>query len=305
MRIHATIISRTLLFTTPLLFTILFFGPFFAAAPTNAYFWMWDYHQGSMIPAARLANLMQLPFFAPGITLIAILGIIHAFSHHLRNQQVPALWVLTAGVAGAIINVGATGIYLEYAAPCLGLIVLGTGASFLSTTLSPRYLLIGAMLSLALSFATFYFQDRSWSKEDYLGDVANAGQYIARQSTPDDLLITSMPELGLAAERPLYPRSEMGKFAVTAEMSPQQAFNRRIISFGELVFTTQQRLPKMIALSRAVRWNFHWSVPSLGVLKDEYYGAFASALDANYNCTYSNGSFLVFSRKAETSPTAR
>jgi hypothetical protein len=140
-------------------------------------------------------------------------------------------------------------------------------------------------------------QDRNWDGENYPAEIAAAGRYIAAHSAPEDLLLTSMPELGLAANRSPFPRSEMGKFATTEEMDPQKAFDRRIIQFGELVFMTERAIPKIIGLSRAERWNFRWSIPSNCDYPKEDYNDFVSALEKEYSCTFYNERFLIYTRK--------
>jgi hypothetical protein len=299
-RIHARNVSKTLLISTPLLFAIILLGPFIIGAPTNAYFWMWGFHMQVMTPRAPVAILMQLPLFAPGITILVVLGLVAATFQYSRDRF-PGLCVMLAGTAGAIANAGIYGVYLEYAVPYLGLIIVGAGAVLVSCPLPQLWHYIGPFFCTLISISAFFLQDNNWTAANYLEDVATAGRYIAMQSKPEDQLLTSMPELGLASNRPLYPRSEMGKFAITVEMTPKTAFTRRIISFGELVYLTEQAVPKIIGLSRAERWNFRWSVPSMGILKKEYYNDFILALEKNYSCSFSNVNFLVYTRKP-TSP---
>jgi len=295
-RIHAKSISTILLFSTPLLFTILLFGPFVVADPDNAYFWMWGYHTQSMIMPARIASIVNLPLFAPGITVIAIFGLVGAL-HQYSQERFPGFCVILAGAIGAILNVAASGVYLEYAVPCMGLIILGSGTVLAPFPFTRRWYYPSALLCALVSIASFFMQDRNWGKGNYLADIKAGGHFIASQSTPDDQLLTSMPELALAAKRSLYPRSEMGKFAITIEMSPQKAFHRRMLSFGELVYLTEQGIPKVIGLSAHQRWSFSWSIPSLNTLPDEYYKDFCAALIARYNCTFTNESFIVYTRK--------
>lgn len=295
-RVRAANISTTLLIAIPILFVVLLLGPFFAAAPENAYFWIWGLHSQVQIPRAPIATLVHLPLFAPGITVVAMAGIASSCIPRF-NSRTSGFWVMVAGIFGAIANVTASGVYLEYATPCLGLIVLGAG-EILSDPHAPRVShYIGSLFCMVISVASFITQDNNLIKGTYLTDIVAAGRHIASQSTPDDQLLTSMPELALAARRSMYPRSEMGKFAITIEMSPQKAFDRRMISFGELVYLTAQGIPKVIGLSVHQRWSFSWSIPSLKTLPDEYYEDFHSALIKSYNCTFSNESFIIYTRK--------
>lgn len=300
-RIHSRNISKTLLISMPLLFALLFLGPFIAAAPDSAYFWTWGLHSQVMIPRAPFATLLKFPSFVPGVTIIAILGIVCSFWRY-SNEHLAGLCVLLAGVVGAIGNVMASGVYLEYAVPCLGLIILGVGAVFASNPLSITVNYAVAMLCAFVAIPAFLIQDRNWDEGTYLADVRGAGLYIAEHSMPQDQLLTSMPELALAAKRPLYPRSELGKFAITAEMIPQKAFRRQMMPFGELIYLTDHALPKVIAISRYVKWNFLCSFPSARSLSEESYNAFVSALYRNYACSFSNGTFLVYTRKTDSLP---
>lgn len=300
-RIHARNISKTLLSATPLLFALLLLGPFVVVAPGNAYFWTWGLHSQVMFPRAPWATLMQLPLFAPGVTVVAGLGLMAALAKYSPGRF-PGLCVLFAGVAGAILNVGASGIYLEYAVPCLVLIILGAGEALVAYPLHWRWQYVGAVLCTSVSVTAFFLQNRNWSVENYLANVAAAGRYIATQSAPEDPLLSSMPELALAAKRPVYPRSEMGKFSVTEEMTPQKAFDRRIMTFAELVFLADHAVPKIIALSRFENWDFRWSIPSMRTVGDEDYKKFSSALLRNYSCTFSNETFLIFTQKTSPAP---
>lgn len=277
----------------PLAIALLAFAPLILPAPANAWFWTLAYHGASAIPHAPFATLVELAVTASGIALLAILSFA-AVTYRKFNVPIADLCVFQAGLAGAVLNVALSGVYTEYAVPFLGLILLGGGLLLHDLQLRRCTTALGFTACLganALSFAQIGgYHDTS----NYLADVRAAAAFVAAHTPPQGPVLTPMPEVALAAGRPVVPRSEMGKFAITAEMEPTEAFARNIIYFGELVFIVESRYPAAVVLSANERWNFRRSIPSLRWISDPSYQQFERALASRYVRAYSNSSFVVY-----------
>lgn len=290
---HRRVIPRAILIGLPLALGLLVFAPLLLPAPGNALFWMWTLHGKVAIPKDPLAALVGLGFIASGISLIALLTLAALTYRHFRVPA-PHLGVFLAGVLGAVLNVVLSGVYSEYSVPFLGLILLGCGLLLRDLKLPRRTtsLSFGACL-----LATVLNLPQAWDycdPDDHLADVQTAAAFVAAHTPAQGSVLTPMPEVALSASRPVVSRADMGKFAITAEMEPAEAFARRIIYFGELVFLVEKGYPAAVVLSANERWNFRRSIPSLRWISDPSYQQFERALASRYVRAYSNSSFVVY-----------
>ena len=298
---HRRVIPRAILIGLPLALGLLVFAPLLLPAPGNALFWMWTLHGKVAIPKTPLAALAELGVIAPGIALIALL-LLAAVAYRRSHVPIAHLGVFLAGLAGAVINVVLSGVYAEYAVPFLGLVVLGAGLLVPALGLPRRVVASGSILSMGAAALGLLQIGDYRSPSDYLADVEAAATFVAGHTPPQGVLITPMPEVALAAGRPVVPRSEMGKFAITGEILPEQAFARRIIFFGELVFIVQNQFPAAVVLSANERWNFRRTIPSLNWFTEADYDGFTQALESRYVRSYANPSFVVYLPRSPAQP---
>ena len=290
---HRRTLPLVTLVGMPFALGLLALAPLILPAPGNALYWMWTLHSKVAIPKNPLATLAELGVIAPGIALLALLTVA-AVAYRRFRVPIAHLGVFLAGFSGAVLNVVLSGVYAEYAVPFLGLIVLGAGLLVPALGLPRRVVAGGLILGLGITPLSLRQLDDYRSPSAYLAEVEAAATFVAGHTPPQGAILTPMPEIALAAGRPVVPRSEMGKFAITGEMEPTEAFTRHIISYGELLFIVQNRYPAAVVLSTSPRWNFRRSIPSLKWFSDSNIEDFKYTLASHYTRSYANSSFVVY-----------
>lgn len=290
--LHRQQLSWTLLFGVPLSIALIILGPFFAAAPANALFWNWTYHRQSMISPERWELLANSFTMLPAMAMLAVLGTIILFCKK-QGPAEPGAWLFLAGFAGWILSISVAGIYVDYAVPCLPLMIVGIG--LLLHDITPfRFEMALGSVALTMIVALSMLHGESFIKKGYLEAINHVAAYLKANTKPTDIVLASMPEIPLEANRPILPGTEMGKFAITNEMDDATAQSRNIITFGQLLSIIDRRSASIVILSESHAWNFSWSIPGLRTFSADFYLQFSTLLLQRYDCVGANKEFLVF-----------
>ncbi|HZP59220.1 MAG TPA: hypothetical protein VFB27_02770 [Opitutaceae bacterium] len=288
---HRKELSWVSLIGVPLLFTLILLGPFFYFSPSSFIFWNWSYHLQSVYEAHRWWILSKSFKMAPGVALLGLVGIGLLVAKR-GTAGVAGGCLFLAGIIGWLFNVGSPGIYAEYGVPYLTLILVGSGLLLSQTSWSAIKLAAVCVGALALTPAGS--TDEQIIGNKYLDLLDHTAAYIQSCTKPGDVVLTSMPEVALAANRPIFPGLEMGKFGLTAEMDDGAAEAKRIITFEQLISAVDHQSAPVIVLSNFHRWNFSWSVPSLKIFTTDFYQRFSKTLFQHYDCVGKNRYFLIF-----------
>lgn len=284
----------------PVLLLILVLGPFIAADPGNAYFWLLGCHLQDALPKLRLEKLGESLTATLPVTVLAAFGLLVMFSLRARFTR-PSFWIFSAGVAGWLLGVGVPGIYADYAMPFLPLVIVGAGCLLAEATTQwvQRFCLVMVLALTGFSL----LQKHYLLSGGYLEAVDRTAAYVRANTKVDDVVLTSMPETAVVAGRKVYPALEMGKFGFTGEMDQRTAHRRHTLTWADLNEAIETQRAPIIVLSRHQGVNFSWSLPSLLSLAPPDYRGFAERLLRRYHCTYADDFFLVFER-AEAKPKA-
>ena len=296
---------------TPLLFAVFLIGPFYLAAPSNAYFWTWQFHllhhpaADNWLPFRTLWHSVAM---APGVATLALVGLLLGLRRARASAKAwtPGLWILIAGAVGWILNTLAAGIYAEYVIPFLPLVLLGCG-QILGEARNHQFIGIATAL-LALAISPAWRRQPSTSRTDtfiepgYLETVADAAKVVHAATPVGKGVLASVPEVVIAAGAPIVPGFEMGMFSISVELPRPVAEARHMVHFSRLYEMIQNRENSIIVLSRFYRWNFAWSTPSFVPFSPEVYRRYIiRPLLAGYDCIYANSHFLVFRARTGSS----
>ena len=301
----------------PLLCTLVLIAPFYALDPANALFWTWDSHVMTMMPPRHFGTLWDSALLAPGAAVLAALALAlagyKALSRPDSDRQSSLLgvgfWILAAGLAGWAIPPFLSGVYAEYAIPGIPLVWVGSGL-ILAATFGRRRQGTGGRLGEAglyatviAAIATSALVGPSHILPGYLDSVDDAGLFAAKFSQRGDTVLTSMPEIALAADRKVLPRLESGNFGVTGEMSPQVALARHMLPFTELCDAVAAEQPRIVVLfSRNRQANFGWSLPSMRPIPEAQLARFIGLVYTRYEIVHSNSYFIVFRARGPLTP---
>jgi hypothetical protein len=288
-------LSWTRLIAGPGLAALLILGPFFVADPMNASFWElsyhFSYHSQSALPPNHFRALWQSIAMAPGVAVLAAVSLARAW----RSPWEPGGWILLAGVAGWILSAGLPEVYTDYAIPCLPLAIVGSGCLF-QPALHPSRAMTGGfpLVLLGLAVGGLFTPHRGIFLDGYLDAVDHTGAYVRSHTRPEDLVLTPMPEIALAAHRDVPAGLELGKFGVTVEMDEPTALRRHILTIGRLRQLIGSEQAPVVVLCRFRNGNFAWSVPSLRHFSRAAQRQLFEPLLQHYGCTYLDDHFLVF-----------
>lgn len=290
---HRKQISWLLLLGVPLLTALVILGPFFAADPPNTVFWTWTTHMGQLQPEHGRGSTLLASFgMVPGVTVVVVIGLcVLAFGRESMNT--PGAWLLLAGFADWLLSVGFSGVYTDYCIPCMPLVLIGGGLLLCAIYPIERKMTGVCVVSMAVTIAGIIYGD-SFARKGYLEAIDRAVGYVKANTKATDSILTSMPEIPLAAGRPISPGFEMGKFSITNDMDDSTAKSRNFVTFNRLLVLIYQQSAPVIVLSNFHTGNFAWSVPSCRTFSPESYLILANLLLQRYDCVYANPYFLVF-----------
>ena len=129
-----------------------------------------------------------------------------------------------------------------------------------------------------------------------LKDAAVASAFLAERTSPDAVVVTSMPEIAVAAGRQVPIELTMGKFGLTEEFSDELARRYHLATPRRLAALMADEKTEALVFSIGAGWNFAWSLPSFRRLSDEGLEQIREAIDHDFTLQYSNGSYVVFLR---------
>lgn len=297
---HA-VISKSLLVSVPVLCASAILAPFFFSDPGNAFFWTWVYHTKNAEFKDYAGALISSFSLAPAVVALAAGCLAAALSGGARAPSAAArhgCWVVAAGLLGWVLSAGFSGVFPDYAIPCMPLVLTGCGLLLSDYGLSPILRFCSApagYAALLLLVVLGAWRGKGYVDRGYLAAVDEAAGFISRSTDAGDAILTSTPEVALRSGRPLYPRLDLGKFGVTAEMERSTALRRHILNYGELLAAIEGRSARMIVLyGRDDQWNFFWSVPSMRVFSRKSRDLLIDAMSRNYVFVHGNAWFFVY-----------
>ena len=296
--LHRTKLPLVAAVAAPATLAGLAFLPLLFRDPSNVFFWLWDYHLHFAHAKSRIATIVQTVTLFPAVSVLAAAALWRCWHTPFSAAK---LW-LWAGIFGTLSNVFLSGIYSEYAAPFQALTLVGALGVLGTLQLRRTAWLTGAaVVCLAAAIANNSYNDefvryRPWLRPSYLKSIEMAGAFVAANTTEKDWVLSSMPEVPIAAKRPFPPELVMGKFAITVEMTREQARSLRLKTFDELVELASECAPGAVVLTHSKTWSFGMTVPRIAVLPDELFNAFLQALRQHYEIGYQDEHFVVLTR---------
>jgi hypothetical protein len=272
----------------PLLLAMLLVGSWGAVEPVGFYYGIWQYHREALLPRHPPGFWRSALTYLPGVWLF----LAAAFSIGWRRWDRPGMLLLLAAIAGSIANLGLAGIYLEYVVPFVIPGVLGA-AVVLWEAKRPKIELAVYLMAASLLLWRIEMPRRSSCVED-----ATAAAEFLRDHTPENTtVLASMPEIPIEAGRPLLAGLLMGKFAVTAEYTPEKAAALHYMHYGTLLQLIGQRKPAAIVFSTGRNANFNYSVPSLRVYRPDMHRLLLQEALSCYSISYYNATYVVLLRR--------
>jgi hypothetical protein len=204
-------------------------------------------------------------------------------------------WVLAAGLAGWIIPVALSGVYAEYAIPSIPLVIVGFGLLVSGPAAPAGRPALAAYAAAAFAILIGRTGSGDLVLPGYLDAVDRTAAVVRRATRPGDTVLTSMPEIAVAADRPVFPRLELGKFGLTGEMDPVLARVRHVLPFQELVDAVNaEAAPVVVLFVKDPKWNFTWSIPSFRIIPPAATAQFERALAKHYRKVDANEFFEVY-----------
>mgnify|MGYP001332583156 CR=1 FL=1 len=288
----------------PLFFASALLCPFFLLAPDNTYFWTWQYHILSTLPKRPIIQVFgEFTVMAPGLLLVACYSLWYGIkSKSTGKHSTHYLFCLGAGLFGAAVNIITTSFYAEYAVMFTPLILLGAGGLITQESapreLAPKQMILLAGCALSLAIFCLSNKDR-YIRPGYIESVKAAGAHLAQCTAPNALVITSMPEILLQADRQGHRQLAMGCFSVTGDMPENQATTLGMMHINQLLRELYQGSADALVLWNGA--NFEYSAPSMCYFTKETHKLTAETIKRNYEPSFSNRYFTVLVRKPTSS----
>jgi hypothetical protein len=193
-------------------------------------------------------------------------------------------------------------IYAEYAVMFTPLILLGAGGLITQESapreLAPKQMILLAGCALSLAIFCLSNKDR-YIRPGYIESVKAAGAHLAQCTAPNALVITSMPEILLQADRQGHRQLAMGCFSVTGDMPENQATTLGMMHINQLLLELYQGSADALVLWNGA--NFEYSAPSMCYFTKETHKLTAETIKRNYEPSFSNKYFTVLVRKTTSS----
>ncbi len=302
---------------------LLLIGPFALPDPSRFLFWNYGYHHACIFPRHPANFWTETWALAPGVWTLGLAALACILKNDTLDRT--GLAFLLAGAAGFALNLFFVGLYPEYATPFVLLILVGSGRVLHSAGFKIWQALVlegarlatgrnlqrvNAWLALAVGGAILAAALATSGKPGLPPgytpgtppvaiQAGQAARFLREHTAPGDEVLAAMPEIAIEAGRPLYRNLVMGKFAVTTEIAPERAARLHIMTFDELTDAVDRVRPAAIvgAGSTLPRWNFSWTIPSLGPA-DEAQARFWSVANRNYYVAYSANTYVILLRQS-------
>jgi len=275
----------------PLATAALLVGPFVALAPDSFWFWNWEFHRAAERPLHPEGLLTDLWHLSPSLCLATLLSPVLLRASWRSDRS--ACLILVSAVGALLINLLVFGNYAEYATP-YALPVLAGCVRLLSTAFPKRpSWLGGACVALLLGTCLLWAKAPPNEEHQALQSAARASEFLGSHTAPGTPVLASMPELPVAAGRPLLFDLVMGKFGVTDELPAERAAKLGLSTLRELQWAVASRHAGAVVLTKYPRWNFIWTLPSYNSSPLQRQ-RFLWHLGTNYDLAYQDTLYLVF-----------
>ncbi len=264
------------------------FLPFYFAAPENFSFWNLHYHLQSTFNRRGLEPLLEVFHISPIVVIIIVVGVVYSFLN-VKNSKVQTGGVLLAAWIGIIFQLCLKSSYGENVVP---FIAMGSIAS-LSVIQSEKWL-FWIKIGVVISPGVYLFLDGPDTSQKWSDIVTEPAAYIRANTDREGKILTPFPLIAVEADREVFKRVEMGKFAVTLEMDKARAERLHLLTFEELLQIIEEREPAAIVLTKsASSWNFNWSVPSLQSVPKGKGMLFYRSIMQKYSVVFENQIFRI------------
>lgn len=278
----------------PALVVMALIGPFFALAPERFVFWTLGFHREVTFPRYPTGAWAAVWTGAPGIWCAAMVAL--GLLWRARRADPAGVTMLVAAAGGILFNLLTAGIfYAEYFTPFVVVLLAAAGRVLLASGLPRPWLLVVFAVSLGLNLSCGRAPvppGLGYPATSVLDQARAAAAFLKAHTGPTDLVLSSCPEITVAADRPFFGNLIMGSFAVTCDYDEAKADRLGMLHFRELTEAMAQKRLGAVVLSRSPNMNFLLSAPSMRPAVEEQ-ADFRRVLRQNYAVGYSNDFYLV------------
>jgi hypothetical protein len=184
--------------------------------------------------------------------------------------------------------------YGEYAVPLLpacALAVAVTSRDLVARMIKRgKYVLISVLIVVAI--ASGWIQ-RPQIDTHLLEDARDAAGFVRESVAPDQWVVTSMPEVAVAALRSVPFDLAMGKFAFTESMSESKAAWMHMVTPARLVALLEDPRCGAVVLSAGQSWNFAWSLPELVYTSAAGMKSIKDVVNARFEVAFTSSNYVV------------
>ncbi len=257
-------------------------------------FWFWtvDYHLDSTINVKKELELLQFLSLAPTGFGMLVIGIFMTVSRRRFREFTLLLFCFFVFISGFF----SPRYYGEYPAiyiPSLLFLLTQVFHPYLRG-LEVRHLAIGAMVLFTLN--CYAYQKVAVSSPvsyDVVKRATEAAEFLEDQTSPGDLVMASVIEIPMQANRGLPLSYSMGVFSVSNTLKQSERSFYNINSPSELLSILADDNVKALVLNTSPRGNFRWSIPTIEFFPDFFYEKFGKILDEYWELAYLNEDYVV------------
>ncbi len=272
---------------------VVFFAPFFVAAPERLWFNIWRYHVESGIERNFPAQARQWWNISPAAHLLLATGLFGAPSL-IRRRSRWALVLLAAGLVGVtapMIPASAWGVYVAAGVPlaaAAGVCALWAAGKAASNPYRHAILLLPGLALLTVTPPEV--------GEGVVTEVEEVAAFIEHEVPPGPLL-TPVGIVAVESGRDVLPGTEMGTFAAMAPEDGPRAEKMLMTTLPELTHRVRELEPaavvRVIDPEPWIVWNFRWALPTFDDQPVEQVRRFEDALAQAYRPVWRNTTMEV------------
>lgn len=285
-----TIRDRVWAIVLPLVMGLVTLLPFFLADPENFLFWTLEFHLSQTLTRRGDGPVGELIRLAPGAVILFVASTMTILVR-FRQMRFPALGLYLAVFIGIAVHLSLRYSYGEYSTPYVPLLILVSSVIlFHWQVLRPFGILL--LLAPAMHLIGVPPKISPWP------DALPATAEFVQQNTPEDgRILTPIPIVAYEAHRDVLSGLEMGKFALTTELSAKRAHRLHLVTPETLTDFVVQKHAAAVVMHvvnrRPTRWNFSWSVPSFRQPDATRMQRFNDALRKHYRVAFVREPFVV------------
>ena len=279
--------GRALAAGLPPLIGIVAMLPFYLASPGNFVFWNLEFHFAQTIVRRGMDPVIELARLSPGAMLLLLAAIVLLLVRP-RLVKARAFPILSAAVVGVGVHLGLKYSYGQYSTPYIPLLIVASMALLAEL---PRLRKLGWLLLL---FPALNLLDARPPWDEHPQAIAETAAFLEANTPEGGMLLTPFPILALESGRRITPGLEMGKFAVTTEMTREEADRRHLATPEGLAESLARREAAAVVLNNfPSAWNFSWSVPSFTAADPARMREFYNQLARHYRPAFERDPFIV------------